>query len=175
MNKKRILIGTLVILGLSFLFHSVYDKFPSTITSLLFPVNESIWEHNKMITLAFLVWTILEKIFHKSGKSTIFINLISLILCILILNTSFGIVYFYILKKKENLIITIIMYAISIILSFLLGERFLIEENTKTETIGTVGFIFLFIMLGVLTYKPLELPLFYDYKHEAYGIPNYNQ
>lgn len=171
MNKKRIIIGSIIILGLSFLFHSVYEKFPSTLISYFFPVNESIWEHNKMIVLSFLVWAIIEKVFSKSGKSVIFLNLIAAILCIVLLNATFTPIYLYILKKKENLILTIILYAISIICSFIISEKFLFEKNDKLEILSIVGYATIFIIMGILTYNPPHLPLFYDYKAEIYGIP----
>lgn len=170
MNKKRALLGTVVILALSFLFHSVYEKFPNIVTSFLFPVNESIWEHNKIVFLSFLVWAICENTFSKSGKSIFFLNLASLIICILLLDKSFSIIYFLILKKKHNLMITLIIYAVSILLSFLIGKKFLIEKNRKVENIALVGYLAIFLILSVLTYYPPELPIFYDYTSNFYGI-----
>ncbi len=170
-NKKRIFIGTIIILILSVLFHSVYEKFPNTFTSFIFPVNESIWEHNKMILLSFLVFTILEKISTNSGKSTIFINFIACILCILILNLSFTPVYLYILNKKDNFILIMIFYVISIILGLLLSERFLIEENKKIEIASLIGYIICFFLMAYLTYYPPHYALFYDYSKSIYGLP----
>ena len=54
MKTKKILLGTLLVLILSALYHDIYELFPNTITSFFFPIDESIWEHNKMILLAFI-------------------------------------------------------------------------------------------------------------------------
>ena len=55
MSKKRLkIISTILVILFSFLFHSIYDKFPNFITSLFFPVNESIWEHMKMVYLSYV-------------------------------------------------------------------------------------------------------------------------
>lgn len=170
MNKKRVIIGTLVILALSFLFHSTYDKFPNVVTSLFFPVNESIWEHNKMVFLAFLIWAIDEKMFSKNGKSLLFLNLVSLIICIVLLDLTFTLIYFFILKKKHNLLVTITIYAISIIASLVLGEKFLIEKNKKVESLAILGYIYIFIIFAILTYYSPQLPIFYDYTGNFYGI-----
>ena len=46
--KKWKVISCIGIFLLSALLHFIYDWFPSFFTSLFFPVNESIWEHNKI-------------------------------------------------------------------------------------------------------------------------------
>lgn len=170
MNKKRIIIGTITILILSFLFHSVYDKYPSSITSLFFPVNESIWEHNKMILLSFFAWSIVEKIVFRTGKSTFLMNLISTLICIIILDVTFTPVYLYLLNTKENLLITLVFYAISIILGLILSEKFIIEYDRRIETYSLFGFIIISIIFMILTYYPPKLAIFYDYSAHYYGI-----
>ena len=47
--KKWKIISCIGIFLLSVLFHFIYDWFPNFFTSLFSPVNESIWEHNKII------------------------------------------------------------------------------------------------------------------------------
>ncbi len=170
MYKKRIIYGTLIILVLSFIFHSVYDIFPNTFTSIFFPVNESIWEHNKIIVLSFLVLAIFEKLILKSGKSTIFINLISSIICILLLNLTFTPIYLYILNAQENFPLVIILYTLSIIASIIISNKFMLENNKKVEACSVLAFILIFIILGILTYYPPKLALFYDYSTSHYGI-----
>ena len=51
-----------VIFLLSFLVRNMYYWFPSFITSLLFPVNDNIWQFNKVIILSFLIWSVFEKL-----------------------------------------------------------------------------------------------------------------
>ena len=51
-----------VIFLLSFLVRNMYYWFPSFITSLLFPINDSIWQFNKVIILSFLIWSVFEKL-----------------------------------------------------------------------------------------------------------------
>lgn len=171
MNKKRIIIGSIVVLLLSTIFHSVYDKFPSTITALFFPVNESIWEHNKMILLAFFTWSILESIFSKPDRSVFYQNLITLIICIILLDLTFTPFYLYVLNAKDNIIITIIWYAISIVLSFIIGEKFFtISPSKSIETNSLIAFGLISIIFIILTYNPLKLPIFYDYQNKIYGL-----
>lgn len=50
-------IGTVI---LAFIFHFSYDLIPNFITSILFPVNESIWEHMKLLYTSILVYGIID-------------------------------------------------------------------------------------------------------------------
>lgn len=171
MNKKRIIIGTILVTIFSVLFHSVYDKFPNIFTSLLFPVNESIWEHNKMILLAFFVWTIIERIFNKGSGGVIFKDLMQVIFCIIILDITFTPFYLYVLNTQDNLVITIIWYVISIILSFIVGDKYFNKSDNKTVELNSlIIFLLLGICFAILTYNPLKLPIFYDYQSQSYGI-----
>lgn len=163
MNFKRIIFGSVIILLLSTLFHSVYDKFPSTLTSLFFPVNESIWEHNKMILLAYFVYAIFLKVIFKKDRSYIYLSLIECISCIVILDVTFTPVYLYVLNTQDNIVVTIIFYIISIILSFIIGEKFLMPENKKLELGALVGFVIISIVFMILTYHPLDLAIFKDF------------
>ncbi len=170
MYKKRIIYGTLIVLVLSFIFHSVYDIFPNFFTSIFFPVNESIWEHNKIIVLSFLVLAIFEKLILKSGKSTFFINLISSIICILLLDLTFTPIYLYILNAQENFPLVIILYTLSIIVSIILSNKFMLENNKKVEISSGLAFILIFIIFASLTYYPPKFALFYDFSASLYGI-----
>ena len=66
--KKWKVISVVGIFLFSALLHFIYDWFPNFFTSLFFPVNESIGEHNKIIVGSFLFWAIIEKIYYKSKK-----------------------------------------------------------------------------------------------------------
>ena len=63
-----LILSSFTILFLSTIVHSLYDIFPNFFTSLFLPINESIWEHNKMIVLAYFLFMILEKILFKKNN-----------------------------------------------------------------------------------------------------------
>ena len=48
---KKIILSSFIIFILSTLFHSLYNYLPCFLTSIIVPVNESIFEHMKMIFL----------------------------------------------------------------------------------------------------------------------------
>lgn len=61
MNIKKIkIISVFFILGLTILFHFLYDWWPNVIFSTLFPVNESIWEHMKLLYFGIIIYGIVE-------------------------------------------------------------------------------------------------------------------
>ena len=47
--KRTRIISTIGIFLLCFSFHFIYDWIPNYITAIFFPVNESIWEHMKLL------------------------------------------------------------------------------------------------------------------------------
>ena len=82
MLKRNQIISVLTIILLSTLFHGIYEKFPNFLTSIFFPVNESIWEHNKMILVSYLSWMLISFIIYRYDKrNVIFTTLITSIIC----------------------------------------------------------------------------------------------
>ncbi len=163
--KKKQIIGVFAILILSTLLHSLYKLAPSFLTSIIAPVNESIWEHNKMILSAYILWTVIAHfIYPKQTYNLVFTNLLSSIACMVIVDLIFTPVYFYILKMQDNLPLTILIFTISIALAQWLGYYILKKPyNIKLERISFVIFIALIILFTYLSYNPLNFPIFKVY------------
>ncbi|HHT38384.1 MAG TPA: hypothetical protein GXZ95_03080, partial [Mollicutes bacterium] len=83
--KKLLIIRLLFVFGLSFITHNIYDWYPTFFTSIFFPVNESIWEHQKMIFTTILIWGIVEYFILKN-KNMNYSNVISSVVLSAILN-----------------------------------------------------------------------------------------
>ena len=58
--KKIKIIAIFGIFILSFLSHFAYDLFPNIIFSFIFPVNESIWEHMKILFTTTIIYGIID-------------------------------------------------------------------------------------------------------------------
>ena len=72
MNIKKLkIIGIIIAFLLTFPLHFLYDKLPCFLTSIIAPVNESIWEHMKILFGAILISGIIEKIIVKTKKLNI--------------------------------------------------------------------------------------------------------
>lgn len=171
---KRIkLISVFIIFGLSFLSHFMYEWFPNTIFSILFPVNESIWEHMKLIVTPVLIFSIFECIIYKR-KKIIFNNFylsysISMILgIILYLLIYLPIDYLF----GHNTIVAIsLLFIIFIFISIFSYYMMKSNEIKFSRFIGIGIIIVIYFIFGYLTYNPIEIDLFYDTQKGIYGIP----
>lgn len=172
MIKRNQIIGFFVILGLGFLMHGVYEWIPNFITSLFFPVNESIWEHNKLILLSYFLWMIIQFfLYNDSKKNIITSSFVGALLCIFILNLSFTPVYLYVMNANDNFVVTMIFYIVSIILSLIINTKILKKAfNNRWKKISLIGFGISFIVLAILTYNPLFYDIFYDFSKGIYGL-----
>lgn len=169
--KKWKIISVFLTFGLSGLFHFIYKWFPNFITSIFFPVNESIWEHNKIIILSFLMIALIEKIYYKDKKNCLYAGLMSSIFCCITTMLIFTPIYLYILKTNDNMIVTFLIYFITISGSTYINYKLLQEDyNTKKEKIAIFLYLFIFLLNGILTYYPLHNSLFYDFEKRIYGI-----
>lgn len=170
-NKKLKFIGTIISLIIPFLLHFIYNFFPNFITSIFSPVNESIWEHMKILFGSIVLSGIVEKIIAIYKKEKInnlcFSNFAAGMICIPIFLIIFLPIYNII---GENLLITIIIMFISIIISKIISYKITLKENLKLEKI-TVLFVFIvYIIFTILTYYPLKNDLFIDPKTNKSGI-----
>ena len=66
--KKIKIINVVFLFLLSFLWHFMYDLLPNNFFALFFPVNESIWEHMKIIYYCLLLSSVLEFILYHKFK-----------------------------------------------------------------------------------------------------------
>ena len=171
MNKKFVIYNTFITFIIGFLIHNIYSWIPSVIASI-FPVNESLFEHMKLIYLSPIISsTILYFIFKRKGY------IINNLLFGLIISTIFNIIIFYLVYLPlyyaygESLIMTLIVYFITIMLSQYL--YYLIIEMNNSRKLNMISLIMLFIIGGVLiyfTYHPIKIDFFRDPKTNSYGI-----
>ena len=169
--KKWKVISVILIFLFSSLFHFIYDWFPTFFTSLFFPVNESIWEHNKIIVMSFLVLAIFEKLHYKKRKNVIFTECISSLVCMILVMLIFTPVYLYILKTNDNMIVTFAIYIFAISISQIISYKLLQKEyNPKLEEFGVIFFVIFFLINIIFTYYPPKLALFYDFVHKIYRL-----
>ena len=169
--KKWKVISVILIFLFSSLFHFIYDWFPTFFTSLFFPVNESIWEHNKIIVMSFLVLAIFEKLHYKKRKNVIFTECISSLACMILVMLIFTPIYLYILKTNDNMIVTFAIFLFAISISQIISYKLLQKEyNPKLEEFGVIFFVIFFLINIIFTYYPPKLALFYDFVHKIYSL-----
>lgn len=174
MKKERI-ISVFLIFGLCFITHFVYDYLPSTLTSIFFPVNESIWEHMKMLFTTILLYHFLEAIYlyKKSIKNENFwfAAFIGALVSIPIYLLMFLPIYY---KIGENMIVTFIILFITIAISEFINYKILEAKKIPYGSIiSIVAIIISYIIFVFLTYNPPKNDLFFDTEEEKYGINEY--
>lgn len=167
-NFKYILISSIIIFALNFLAHFVFDIFQNDIIAVFFPTNESIFQHMKMIfTCFFIFYFILFIVRRKFHFENVFLaNLIASISTI----AFFLIIYIPVyLRFGEHMIFTFILLFISILFGQYISSSFLRKKDYKQIDILSIILIsIIFIILGYLTYHPMENFIFWDPQHETY-------
>lgn len=157
-NIIIVLTRSTIIYLLNFPAHFLYDFFPNKLISLFFPVNESIFQHMKMIFTCFCLFYLLVKLFNKKNKNTMFNCLVSSLTCI----AFFLIIYLPIyLNYGENLIFTLILLFLSIIFGEYITS-FIKIDNKILNRISLIIIIIILIINAYLTFNPLNNFLFID-------------
>lgn len=174
MNKKKFkIIGIIIAFILCFPLHFLYSKFPNFLTSIFAPVNESIWEHMKILFGSILLSGIIQKIIITVKKrkinNIIFSNFIGAITSIPIFLIMFLPIYYII---GENFPITIIIMFIAITISQIISYIIMEKKDFKLENKTIFLIIIVYILFTILTYYPLKNNLFIDPQKETYGINN---
>lgn len=170
--KKIKIIGVFIIMGLSVLSHFMYEWCNNFIFSIFFPVNESIWEHMKLLVTPLLIYALIEYFIYRK-KDVRFNNFslsygISMITgIILYLAIYLPINHFF----GHNMIVSITLLFLDYILISCISYLILNTRNIKySKTIGTFLIIFTYFIFYYLTYYPVHSFIFYDTKNKIYGI-----
>lgn len=148
---------------LSFLWHFMYDWFPCVLTSIFFPVNESIWEHMKIIFYVLLIGSILEK---KNNNYY---------LCLMV-KPLVGVLFYLILFIPlylifgESMILSLSLMLFTYIIMELLGIKISKQEELNIKVLPIIIVILCITLFSMLTYYPLHNFLFFDSVKLGYGI-----
>lgn len=176
MNLKKIKISTLIITFiLTFVCHFMYEWFPNLLTSIFFPVNESVWEHMKMLYTAILIGGLIEQIIIKKFNLKTNNTLLTLFIKPAISIPIFLIIYlpFYSFLD-ENMILNISIMIITLIIVEILSYHLLkMKELNFKNLLSVLIIIITYLVFSILTFYPPKNKLFYDKQENKYGINNY--
>lgn len=170
--KKIKIISVIVIFLLSFLVHYGYEILPSFITSIFFPINESLFEHMKLITTCYFIWGFIEyKLLNNK------INFKSNLIISIFFNIAIFLIIFYpiYLNFEHNLFVTLSIYLITIIITQILSY-FILKSNKEIKILNKYFYIIIgiIIMINILfTYYPINTNFFIDYMNKKIGFSNY--
>lgn len=171
--KKIKLIAIINLFLLSFPAHFLYQFFPNILVSFFFPVNESIFEHMKIIFTTTCIYGSIDYLFLKINKIK-FANFSFQ----LFLTSFFSIPIYLVIYLPiryligEYLIISISLLLITYIISQILSYHILTSPNISwLNSISIPLIILVYLNFIILTYSPPHHYLFYDTTTHSYGIP----
>lgn len=156
----------------SFLFHFGYDLSNNIVFSIIFPVNESIWEHMKIIATPIIISSLIEYFILIKNNVKFNNYLLGTALSIILSIVIYLIIYLpihYIFG--HSLIISIIILFVVFIISENIKHYIMNLNKIKYQNI--IGFILILItyfVFGYLTYNPIKIDLFLDSICNCYGI-----
>ena len=171
-NDKRLyVISCIFFTILGGLLHFAFDFFNnSEFIGLFTPVNESVWEHFKLVLVPLTLFAIVILILKKDILNNImFATSFSIILAnifIYVIFTLYGALGF-----PESVISSITIYTLGMALGFLLIHIFSHSTNfANTNIIGTILIFLIYITFITLTFYPPHLEIFRDKITNTYGI-----
>lgn len=170
--KKKNIIESIVIFIISVLSHFTYDIIKMPILSIFFPVNESIFEHMKLIITPVLIYTLGKYLYYKyKNMNTDNMFLASVISSIL------GIIgYLIVYLPVDNIIGYNTFFAIGLLfitfifivnIDKILIKRLNIKHN---NLLALIIIVITYIIFTYLTYRPPHNYLFLDITNNSYGI-----
>lgn len=170
--KQLAVIGAIFTSVIGGVNHFFYEWADSVAVALVSPVNESVWEHLKILVTPILVFLIVEWIASKDKQRLLAAKFAQIVFGIV-----FMIAFFYTYSGiigETILRVDIASFYLATILSYILSYRIVTRKATpKLPTVVyTFGIVFIVAVLWVTTFFPPELPLFYDSSAGLYGLGN---
>lgn len=169
-------IGTIFIIAIGSLIHFLYDwTNHNKIIGYFASVNESTWEHIKLIIAPTFLWLIIEYHFYSANPNLFFARFISLIVMIITIPILFY-SYTY-LTKKNNFIIDIAIFILAAIIGQLIFSILinLSTTNPIQNHIGIIGLIIIFLIYLTRTYVPKKNFIYQDPITKKYGIKGHKK
>lgn len=174
--KHWLLLGIPILWAMGFIFHSFYDYTGKIILIGVFcPVNESVWEHLKLILYPTLLWFGLGYIIFSKGPK---FNGTKWLICTAssILVSSLFIIVFYYSYTGSLGIHSMILDIASLIIGVFIAQ-ILCAHIYKYGKGYSITFYASLIFLGIaivtftyFTFSPPQIPLFRDALSGRYGI-----
>jgi hypothetical protein len=173
MNLKQIKVISIIgIFLISFISHFMYDIFPCTLTSFFFPVNESIWEHMKILFTSTIIYGIIDYLLLKKNnisynnfKYQLFLTSLLNVIIYLILYLPLYLII------GEKLIISILLMLVVYSITEVISYYILKEKNKRIANYLAIPLIIICYLIFIyLTYYPPKVFIFYDTLNKIYGI-----
>lgn len=164
-------VGFVILFGT--LLHFVYKcTNQNKIVGLFSPVNESVWEHLKMLFVPMLLYSAVED-FVVGNRLPNFIAgkvigaVYGMITILIIFYTYTGI------TGRHFLWADILAYLFGVLAAFVYSWQIISQPDagSATQCVALIVAMVLIVSFAVFTYYPPHIPLFLDPIHKVYGVP----
>lgn len=172
--KKWIILGIPVLFIIGSIMHFIYDlSGQMTVIGIFAPVNESVWEHLKMILLPMVGWWSIYYIINRKKylidkEKWFFASVSSLIASMLTVSA-----FYYTYTQAfgiESLILDIFDLLLSIIVGQSLGFHIYKYGKKVNINVSIIIIVLIIIVFVIFTFYPPHIPLFKDATSGQYGI-----
>lgn len=171
-NKKVLFIETITIFLGMFLFHNIYNWFPNFLTASFFPVNESLFEHLKLMFTTQIIISLIIYLILKIKRIKFSNYLLGLLVSTIVTISLFFLIYLPIYNRfGENLFLTMSIYLITLIIGNIIF--YLISKRKHEFLLNLISLVIISIIAVILiyfTFNPLKNDFFFDSIEEIYGI-----
>ena len=154
------------------LSHFLFEWFNESVFIGLFcPVNESVWEHLKLLFFPYFVWTVTEYFFLKEQRNYFFSKIIGVIA-----GSVFIVTFFYTYSGVTGNVSTfadILSFFVGVAIAFIISYEFMRNGKSGSrlqENVSLGLFIFISVVFFIFTFAPPLIPLFEDPQRFTYGI-----
>lgn len=161
--KRYTIIGILFVLTAGTFAHFLYDwSHHNYVVGLFTPVNESIWEHMKLLFFPMLIYSLFMIFMLKDQYPSL-----PSALCFGILSGTFLIPVLYYtytaILGKDFFVLDIAVFILSTVLAFWLSYRLGLSDKRKPRTFLSCILVFLLLVCFLIfTYHPPTIAIFQD-------------
>ena len=166
------IVAVIFIFLIGFVIHNLYEIFPNPISAIVFPVNESIFEHVKLIFSSYMLWILIKYFLYKKDNVIENNYLLKELLTLLFEIFLFLLVFIPVYKTfGENLFITLLIYFITILIAQIINYFILFKNDYKIlKIISFIVIVLIYLIFLIWTYKPPINDFFIDPTNNSYGL-----
>jgi len=155
MSKINLIVGFVVVSALGFLFHFAYDFIGLSGLKVVFPQNESIFEHLKTFIFPALIYMIIDIIVTKE-RYNIFSSYISGIIVASIFMIAGYFTYSGIIGMNIDWVNILIFFICVAIIFYYRYKKITLFEGSNS----VIAFIVYLVIIEVFTFYPTDINLF---------------
>ena len=160
--------GTIFTAGLGGLFHFLYKLSGNILLLGMFvPVNESVWEHLKLVFLPMLLWCALVSWVGRRSINFLYVCMSAVLHVMAFIVAAFYI--FLAVFGKDSIIFDLTIYALGMLYAVALGE-YSYSPGSSHDTAALVLVVALLTLFPACTLYPPRLEPWRDSETGGYGI-----